>query len=69
LAVIDEEPYKGTSIPEGVPKNRGGHGVPQTILISKLAAAGFEVEAVDNDWPGRDEFHQIYCVVFRKTQP
>jgi SAM-dependent methyltransferase len=69
LAVIDEDPYKGTTIPEGVPKNRGGHGVPQKILISELAAAGFEVETVYNDWPSRDEFHHIYCVVFRKTKP
>ena len=69
LAVIDEDPNKGTSIPEGVPKNRGGHGVPQKILVSELVSAGFEVEAVYNDWPGRDEFHQIYCVVFRKTKP
>ena len=69
LAVIDEDPYKGTSIPEGVPKNRGGHGVPQRILISELVGAGFEVETVDNDWPSRDAFHLIYCVVFRKTRP
>ncbi len=26
LAVIDEEPRAGTSIPEGVPRNRSGHG-------------------------------------------
>ncbi len=69
LAVIDEDPNKGTTIPEGVPKNRGGHGVPQKILISELAAAGFEVETVSNDWPSRDAFHLIYCVVFRKTKP
>jgi hypothetical protein len=24
------------------------------------------VETVTNDWPGRDAFHDIYCVVFRK---
>jgi ubiquinone/menaquinone biosynthesis C-methylase UbiE len=69
LAVIDEDPYKGTSILEGVPKNRVGHGVPQKILIGELIAAGFEVEAVYNDWPSRDEFHLIYCVVFRKARP
>jgi ubiquinone/menaquinone biosynthesis C-methylase UbiE len=69
LAVIDEDPYKGTTIPEGVPKNRVGHGVPQKILMSELVAAGFEVEAVYNDWPSRDEFHLIYCVVFRKAKP
>jgi len=66
LAVIDEDPSKGTSIPEGVLKNRGGHGVPQKILISELVAAGLEVENAYNDWPSRDAFHQIYCVVFRR---
>ena len=69
LAVIDEDPRKGTSVPEGVPKNRGGHGVPQKILMSELIAAGFEVDTVYNDWPSRDAFHQIYCIVFRKTKP
>ena len=64
--MIDEDPYKGTSIPEGVLKNRGGHGVPQKILISELVAAGLEVENAYNDWPSRDAFHQIYCVVFRR---
>jgi SAM-dependent methyltransferase len=69
LAVIDENPYKGSTIPEGVPNNRGGHGVPQKILISELIAAGFRVEGVYNDWPSRDAYHDIYCVVFRKTKP
>jgi ubiquinone/menaquinone biosynthesis C-methylase UbiE len=69
LAVIDENPREGTTIPAGVPNNRGGHGVPQKILISELATAGFKVESVHNDWPSSDEFHQIYCVVFRKTNP
>jgi len=65
LAVIDEEPSKGSTIPEGVPKNRMGHGVPQNVLISELVKAGFEVEAIISDWP-HDEFHQMYCVIFRK---
>ena len=68
LAVIDEEPSKRSVIPEGVPKNRVGHGIPQNILINELASAGFEVETVSNDWP-HDEFHQMYCVVFRKSKP
>jgi SAM-dependent methyltransferase len=66
LAVIDEEPRKGSAIPEGVPKNRGGHGIPQKILIGELTAAGFQVETIQNDWPS-DAYHQLYCVVFRKS--
>jgi SAM-dependent methyltransferase len=69
LAVIDEDPHEGSALPGGVPKNRGGHGIPQKILISELTAAGFEVEAITNEWPSRDEFHQIYCIVFRKPTP
>jgi len=65
--VIDEEPSNGSILPEGVPQNRGGHGIPQKILIDELAAAGFNVETVANDWP-HDEYHLIYCVIFRKKK-
>lgn len=68
LAVIDQEPRPGTSIPEGVPKNRGGHGMPQKLLIDELTAAGFQVVTVRDDWP-HDANHQTYCVVFRKPAP
>jgi len=64
LAVIDEEPKSGSSRVEGVPENRGGHGVPQKILIAELTAAGFQVVKIQNDWPADD-----YCVVFRKPSP
>ena len=61
LAVIDFPPRTGLPAVEGVPKNRGGHGIPQKILIDELTAAGFEVEGIPTDWPDDD-----YCVVFRK---
>ncbi len=67
--MIDEDPREGTSIPKGVPPDRGGHGMPQIVLVKELVAAGFEVETAVSDWPGRDEFHQIYCVVFSKAKP
>lgn len=68
LAVIDEEPRKGTQIPPGVAQNRGGHGVPQRILIHEVTAAGFRVETVSNDWPSRDAYHLMYCVIFSKPR-
>jgi len=68
LAVIDREPPPGSALPEGVPKNRGGHGMPQKLLISELTAAGFSVEEVVNDWPGLSESYKTYCVVFRKPE-
>jgi ubiquinone/menaquinone biosynthesis C-methylase UbiE len=66
LAIIDEEPVKGTTIPEGVPKNRLGHGIPQKVLISELKHAGFKVQTIEKDWPGSDASHPMYCVVFLK---
>jgi ubiquinone/menaquinone biosynthesis C-methylase UbiE len=68
LGVIDEDPPPGSSIPEGVPKNRIGHGIPEKILISELTAAGFKVETVQNNWPSHDAYHHVYCVVFLKAK-
>jgi hypothetical protein len=49
---------------EGVPENRGGHGIPQKVMVEELTSAGLQVEKVINDWSGDD-----YCVVFAKQGP
>jgi len=64
LAVIDEESKDGSKRPEGVPENRGGHGMPEKILIEELSSAGFQVVTSFSDWPDNN-----YCVVFRKPGP
>lgn len=70
LAVIDEEPSPGSSVPEGVPENRGGHGIPQQLLIKELTDAGFKMETIQKDWIRTDEPQQkYYCVIFRKASP
>ncbi len=64
LAVIDFPPGEGPGdpkLPKGVPKNRGGHGMPKQLLIDELTAAGFQVVATPSDWTAPD-----YCVVFKK---
>jgi ubiquinone/menaquinone biosynthesis C-methylase UbiE len=61
LAIIDFPPRSGLDPVEGVPSNRGGHGIPQKIVIEELTAAGLQVEKVVNDWPEND-----YCVLFVK---
>jgi ubiquinone/menaquinone biosynthesis C-methylase UbiE len=61
LAIIDFPPRAGLDPVEGVPSNRGGHGIPQKIVIEELTAAGLQVEKVVNDWPEND-----YCVLFVK---
>jgi ubiquinone/menaquinone biosynthesis C-methylase UbiE len=59
LAIIEFPPRPGLEPVEGVPANRGGHGIPQKIVIEELTAAGLQVEKIVNDWPG-----DSYCVLF-----
>jgi predicted methyltransferase len=61
LAVIDFPPRAGLDPVEGVPSNRGGHGIPQKVVIAELTAAGLQVEKVVDDWP-----EDSYCVLFVK---
>ncbi len=61
LAIIDFPPRTGLDPVEGVPSNRGGHGIPQKIVIEELTAAGLKVEKIVDDWPEND-----YCVLFVK---
>ena len=61
LAILDFPPRSGLDPVEGVPSNRGGHGIPQKIVIEELTAAGLQMQKVVNDWPDDD-----YCVLFLK---
>ncbi len=67
LAVIDFEPRVWRfwlSTPDGVPENRGGHGMPLDILIQELRDAGFQLERAIDTWWSWPE--QRFCVVVRK---
>jgi ubiquinone/menaquinone biosynthesis C-methylase UbiE len=59
LAIIDFPPRPDLPPVEGVPANRGGHGIPQKVLIGELDKAGFRVEKIVDDWPPDN-----YCVLF-----
>lgn len=61
LAIIDFPARGGLEPVEGVPANRGGHGIPQKVVIEELTAAGLQMEKVVDDWPEND-----YCVLFVK---
>jgi len=61
LAIIDFAPRAGLEPVEGVPSNRGGHGIPQKIAIEELSEAGLQVEKIVNDWS-----EDSYCVLFVK---
>jgi ubiquinone/menaquinone biosynthesis C-methylase UbiE len=64
LAIIDFPPSPDLGPVEGVPKNRGGHGIPAKVMIEELTTAGLRVEKVIDDWSAKD-----YCVIFVKYSP
>jgi ubiquinone/menaquinone biosynthesis C-methylase UbiE len=64
LAIIDFPPRPSLPAVEGVPKNRGGHGIPKKIVVEELTTAGLEVEKIVDDWSAQD-----YCIVFAKRSP
>src|SRR3984893_8755218 len=64
LAIIDFPPNPNLGPVEGVPKNRGGHGITEKVLIEDLTTAGLQVEKVIDDWSAQD-----YCVIFVKHSP
>ena len=66
LAVIDFPPLPGwacwASCPEGVPEDRGGHGVTVEMVVAELRTAGFTLAREIGDWGSSSD----YCLVFRK---
>jgi ubiquinone/menaquinone biosynthesis C-methylase UbiE len=64
LAVIDFPPSPNLPPVEGVPKNRGGHGIPENVVEDELTTAGLQVHKVIDDWSAQD-----YCVIFVKRSP
>ena len=61
LAIIDFPPNPNYPPVEGVPKNRGGHGIPQKVMVEELTSAGLQVDKTIDDWSGSD-----YCVIFKR---
>ena len=61
LAIIDFPPSPNSSVPEGVPANRGGHGIREKVMEDELTTAGLQVEKIIDDWSAQD-----YCVIFVK---
>jgi hypothetical protein len=61
LAIIDFPPNLNYAPVEGVPKNRGGHGIPRKVMVEELTSAGLQVDKTIDDWSGSD-----YCVIFKR---
>ena len=54
---------------EGVPANRGGHGVPDGAVVDEVTAAGFEKLREIAPWHAGFLIRDNYCVVFAKPMP
>jgi len=66
LAIMDFPPDPGSTIPDGVPANRGGHGIPTAIIVSELTQAGFRHVSTLSRWPPEDDRNRLFLVMFAK---
>ena len=65
LAIIDFVPRPGSKLPADVLANRGGHGIPTSVVIDELKAAGFTHVRTFDKWPPDDK-NPLFLVLFTK---
>lgn len=65
LAVIDFPTRPDTEVPEGVPANRGGHGIPSALIEKELGATLTHVRTIPAFSP-ESQPAALYLVLFRK---
>jgi cyclopropane fatty-acyl-phospholipid synthase-like methyltransferase len=65
LAIIDFVPDPGSKLPAGVPANRGGHGIPTSVVVDEVGAAGFTHVRTFDKWPPDDKY-PLFLVLFVK---
>lgn len=68
LAIIDFRPRTGSALPDGVPVNRGGHGISPTIIEQELKAAGFAHISTTESWPADEKQQRLFLVLFEKPK-
>jgi predicted methyltransferase len=66
LAIIDFPPDQGSSTPAGVPSDRGGHGIPASIVLAEVTRAGFRHLRTMSRWPPDDDRNMLFLVMFEK---
>jgi SAM-dependent methyltransferase len=66
VAIIDAPPGRGSTLPAGVPANRGGHGIPVTVVIDEMSAAGFVHVRTIQGWPPGDTYPAVFLALFEK---
>ena len=66
LAIIDFEARDGSPVPQGVPANRGGHGIPPSVVIEEVMRAGFTHVRTIDAWPPGDKRPTLFLTLFGK---
>jgi SAM-dependent methyltransferase len=66
LAIVDSPPGKGSTLPAGVPANRGGHGIPAALVIDELTAVGFVHLRTIQGWPPGGTYPTVFLALFEK---
>ncbi len=68
LVLIDFPPtiWLALFTPEGIPENRGGHGIHTELLIEEAKAAGFVPIRTVEVWPSNNFVTRTYAVAFEK---
>ncbi len=60
LAIIDFPARPGSALPKGVRANRKGNGIPSSLLVEEVRAAGLtHVQTIQN-WPTGDKNARLY---------
>ena len=66
LAVLDFEAEPGSKVPPGVSSDRGGHGIPASILVAEVTGAGFRHVKTVSRWPPDDVRSRLFLEMFEK---
>ena len=66
LAVMDFPPDPGSKVPDGVPADRGGHGIPASMVEIEMTKAGLKHVKTLPRWPPDATQGALYLVLFEK---
>jgi predicted methyltransferase len=67
LAVVDFPPRPNTPVPDGVPANRLGHGVPASVVEQEGVTAGLQHVRTMTGWSPKSQPASLFLVLFRKA--
>ncbi len=65
LAIIDFPPRANSSVPDGVPADRGGHGVPPEVVRREIGAELTHVTTIP-DWSAGSRPGSLFLLLFEK---